>query len=98
VVAGFPVCVTDDAAATRERAARAFALYGQLPSYRAMIDREGVAGPEDIAIVGDEAAVSEGLAAVEAAGATKIIVAAFGRPGDKERTRALLARLATGQS
>jgi hypothetical protein len=63
-----------------------------------MIDREGVAGPEDIAIVGDEAAVSEGLAAVEAAGATKIIVAAFGRPGDKERTRALLARLATGQS
>lgn len=29
-------------------------VYGQLPSYRAMLDREGAAGPADIAIVGDE--------------------------------------------
>ena len=25
-------------------------MYGTLPSYRAMLDREGVAGPEDVAI------------------------------------------------
>jgi 5,10-methylenetetrahydromethanopterin reductase len=96
VVAGFPVCVTDDPAAARDRAARAYIIYGQLPSYRAMLDREGVAGPGDIAIVGDEAAVAEGLAAAEAAGATQVMVSAFGRPDDKERTRALLARLAAG--
>ena len=29
----------------RERAAKVFAIYGQLPSYRAMLDREGAAGP-----------------------------------------------------
>ena len=90
----FPVCVTDDPAAARERAARAYTLYGQLPSYRAMLDREGVTGPEDIAIVGDEAAVSEGLAEAVTAGATRLVVSVFGRRDDKERTRALLARLA----
>ena len=41
VIAALPVCVTDDVAAARERAAKVFAVYGQLPSYRAMLDREG---------------------------------------------------------
>ncbi|MGH9186331.1 MAG: TIGR03564 family F420-dependent LLM class oxidoreductase, partial [Acidimicrobiales bacterium] len=35
IVCVLPVCVTDDVAAARERAARVFAIYGQLPSYRA---------------------------------------------------------------
>jgi 5,10-methylenetetrahydromethanopterin reductase len=94
VVAGFPVCVTGDPAKARERAARAYAVYGQLPSYRAMLDREGVAGPEDLAVVGDEAAVSERLAEAEAAGATEVVASLFGGPEEKERSLALLARLA----
>jgi len=32
IVAGLPVCVTDDAAAARATAAKTFAVYGQLPS------------------------------------------------------------------
>ena len=54
VAASLPVSVTDDIAAARARAAEEFAIYGQLPSYRAMLDREGFAGPEDAAIIGDE--------------------------------------------
>ena len=42
---GLPVCVTDDADAARDKAAELFAIYGHLPSYRAMLDREGAAGP-----------------------------------------------------
>jgi hypothetical protein len=53
------VSVTDDIAAARARAAKEFAIYGQLPSYRAMLDREGFAGPEDAAIVADEHTVSD---------------------------------------
>ena len=41
--------VADDIDATRESAAKTFEIYGQLPSYRAMLDREGLAGPEDAA-------------------------------------------------
>jgi 5,10-methylenetetrahydromethanopterin reductase len=94
VVAGFPMCVTDDPAAARARAAQTYALYGQLPSYRAMLDREGAAGPEELAIVGDEQAVSKRIAEVEAAGATQVIASLFGRPEEKERSWALLGRLA----
>jgi F420-dependent oxidoreductase-like protein len=91
VVVGLPVCVTDDAAAARERAARGFALYGQLPAYRAMLDREGVEGPADVMLAGDEDAVRAQLEALAAAGATDLLAAEFGsRTEERERTRALL--------
>ena len=57
-----PICVTSDPDAARAAAAKVFAIYGQLPSYRAMLDREGAAGPADVALVGDEAAVEAQLA------------------------------------
>lgn len=41
IVCALPVCVTDDSADARARAERAFGFYGALPSYRAMLDREG---------------------------------------------------------
>jgi F420-dependent oxidoreductase-like protein len=94
VVAGFPLCVTADADAARARAAKSYAVYGTLPSYRAMLEREGAAGPEDVALAGDESAVTERLAEIEAAGATEIMVSLFGRPEEKDRSRALLASLA----
>ena len=61
VAAGLPVCVTDDVDAARERIAKVFVVYGSLPSYRAMLDREGAEGPADVAIVGDEATVEAAI-------------------------------------
>jgi len=57
VVCGLPIVVTNDADAAREIIAKDLAVYGMLPSYRAMLDREGVAGPAELSIVGDEATV-----------------------------------------
>lgn len=54
VVAGLPIVLTTNVDAAKEKIAQDLTIYGQLPSYRAMLDREGVAGPADIAIVGDE--------------------------------------------
>ena len=92
VVAAFPVCVTDDVAAARQRAAKTFAMYGSLPSYRAMIDREGMTGPEDMAIVGNEDAVSAEIARLAGLGVHDFVASCFGTPDDKARTRALLLR------
>jgi F420-dependent oxidoreductase-like protein len=94
VVAGFPVCVTDDPDGARERAATIFAVYGQLPSYRAMLDREGLASPADIAMVGDEKTVQSAIEHVAEAGATDFLAAEFGAT-DVEivRTRELLRNL-----
>jgi 5,10-methylenetetrahydromethanopterin reductase len=54
VVAGLPIVLTTNVDAAKEKIAQDLTIYGQLPSYRAMLDREGVAGPADIALVGDE--------------------------------------------
>jgi F420-dependent oxidoreductase-like protein len=94
VIAGLPVAVTDDVATARERAGRAFAGYGDLPSYRAMLDREGLAGPGDVAIVGDEAHVTAELARLAAAGVTDLLAVETGTRDDQPRTRALLTALA----
>jgi F420-dependent oxidoreductase-like protein len=90
VVVGLPLCVTDDVDGTRSRAARMYERYGQLPSYRAMLDREGVAGPADVAIVGSEREVERQLAALESAGATDLCAQVFGSAEQKERGYTLL--------
>ncbi len=77
IVSALPVCVTDDEAGARELAAKAFAVYGHLPSYRAMLDREGAAGPADVAIVGDEKTVLAGIQRFFDAGATDFVAVPF---------------------
>jgi 5,10-methylenetetrahydromethanopterin reductase len=91
VAVGLPVCVTDDADSAREHAATTYSIYGHLPSYRAMLDREQAAGPADVAIVGNEDEVLERLAAIEAAGATEFQAGVFGSPELRARTLELLA-------
>ncbi|QQS25576.1 MAG: TIGR03564 family F420-dependent LLM class oxidoreductase [Actinomycetota bacterium] len=97
VVAALPVCVTDDVAAAHDRAAAVFQVYGHLPSYRAMLDREGAAGPADIAFVGGEAEVEDRIRALAGIGVTDFVAAEFPAHADEaKRTRALLASIAAG--
>jgi 5,10-methylenetetrahydromethanopterin reductase len=91
VAAGLPISVTDDVDGARKQAAEQFVMYGQLPSYRAMLDREGYAGPEDIAIIGDEATVKARLEEVRAAGVDEFVAVTFdASPEVRTRTRMLL--------
>jgi F420-dependent oxidoreductase-like protein len=93
VAVGLPVCVTDDVGAARERAARLFEIYGTLPSYRAMLDREGAGGPADIAVVGDEASVRAQVERLASIGATDLVANVFGSPEERARTRGFLRTL-----
>jgi 5,10-methylenetetrahydromethanopterin reductase len=91
VAAALPVAVTDDVAGVRSVAAKEFAMYGQLPSYRAMLDREGYAGPEDAALIGDESTVGDRLAEVHAANVDEFVAIPFDpSPEGQDRTRAFL--------
>jgi 5,10-methylenetetrahydromethanopterin reductase len=97
VVVSLPIAVHDDVTAARQTAARAFQVYGALPSYRAMLDREGVEGPGDVAVVGNEDSVGEQLQRLAALGATELLAIPFpvgGDPASVARTRALLVQLA----
>jgi F420-dependent oxidoreductase-like protein len=93
VAAGFPVYVSDDADAARQRAAKVYAQYGFLPSYRAMLDREGAAGPESVALVGAEQAVRDQITRIEDTGVTEFVASNFAPRAERERTVALLQSL-----
>jgi len=94
VIAALPVCVTADTAGASARAAETFAAYGGLPSYRAMLDREGVAGPADIAIIGSAAEVQDRVGALAGIGVTDFAAVEFGAtPDEVANTRAALQGL-----
>ena len=94
IAVGLPICVTNDVDHARERAARSFALYGHLPSYRAMLDREGVEGPADVAVAGDEETVAAELRRMADLGTTDLASPLFGSADERRRSFDLLASLA----
>jgi hypothetical protein len=51
-----------------------------------MLDREGVARPEDVALVGSEPDVEQQLAELEQAGATDFTAGPFGSAEEQQRT------------
>jgi len=92
IVAAVPVVLTRDAQTVREQLAQALAIYGQLPSYRAMLDQEGVAGPADLALIGDEHSLREGIARYRDAGVTDFSAAIMSTDDDVfQRTFELIA-------
>ena len=94
IAAGLPMCLTSDVAAARERAAREYVVYGQLPSYRAMLDAEGLAGPADLAAIGNEAALRAAVEQMREAGVSDFACAPFGTAEEQAATRAFVGSLA----
>lgn len=94
VIAALPVCVTTDKEAAAQRAAKVFAVYGTLPSYRAMLDKEGASGPADIAITGSASEVQDRIAALADIGVTDFAAVEFGAtPDEIAETRAAVKGL-----
>ncbi|MGR8948021.1 MAG: TIGR03564 family F420-dependent LLM class oxidoreductase [Gammaproteobacteria bacterium] len=92
IIAGAPIVVTNDPDDAKAKINVGLALYAQLPSYRAMMDKEGASKPADLAIVGDEKSVRDGLARLRDAGATDFNAAiAEVDSGAFDRTFELLA-------
>ncbi len=95
IAVALPVCVTDDVAGARARAAQVFAVYDTLPSYKSMMNREGVDGPGGLAIVGTEAEVRDQIAELAAIGVTDFNAGVFtANPDELARTNSVLRELA----
>lgn len=91
ILAGVTACVTDDPDAVHARSAAEQGLYGSLPAYQHMLQAEGVDGPSDLVIVGDEAIVAQGLRRYAQAGATDVRVTILAADDEEhERTRQVL--------
>lgn len=94
IIAGIMACVTSTPDEARAAARKKLEFYRNLPSYRRMLDREGVAEPWDLLVAGNEDEVQSRIEEFEAAGATDARVAEFcPDPESKRRTRALLVSM-----
>lgn len=91
IVCSLPVWVTDDEASARGFLGAILANYSDLPSYRAMMDIEGVPGLGELSIVGTEDQVREAIAEIAESGATDFTPVPMGaNPDEEARTMAVL--------
>lgn len=92
VICSLPVWVTDDLVPAKNFVATTFKDYAGLPSYRAMLDIEGVQGLESIALIGSEQQVADGLGRIAESGATDFTGVLMGANADElARARSVLA-------
>jgi alkanesulfonate monooxygenase SsuD/methylene tetrahydromethanopterin reductase-like flavin-dependent oxidoreductase (luciferase family) len=94
IVVGLPICVTDDAGRARRNVKRAFGVTSEFASYQTVLAREGVRGPEDVALIGNESRVVAAIGELARAGATEFIAMELCKNDDEaQRTRELLRGL-----
>ncbi len=86
IVCSLPIAVTGDVRATREKVNETLAIYGRLPSYRAMLDREGAAGPADVGLFGSREQVLEQLDDLAQAGVTEFSAVVSASADDRDAT------------
>ncbi len=95
IVCSLPVWVTDDVVAAKNFVGSMLKDYAALPSYRAMLDIEGVQGIESISLIGSEAQVADGLTRIAASGASDFTAVVMGaNPDELAAARAVLASYA----
>lgn len=88
--------MTGDVRATREKVNETLAIYGRLPSYRAMLDREGAAGPADVGLFGSREQVLEQLNDLAQAGVTEFSAVVSASADDRDATYDALNEFAQG--
>lgn len=93
VVVSLPVCITDEPERARDDINTALSIYPTLPSYAAMLEKEGVERPADISLVGTEEQVADAIGRLEEAGGTELIAAISGTPAEQEATFGFLGSL-----
>lgn len=91
IVCSIPVWVTNDPEPAREFIGQILAIYAELPSYRRMLDIEGLHGLAELSLVGSEDEVADGIGAIADSGATDFTAVPMGgNPDEIERTQAVL--------
>ena len=95
IIATLPICVTNNPAALRNQISKTLSMYGQLPSYKAMFEKEGVSEPGDLALVGSASEVEDCLAKLRESGVTDYAASVFATSSEEHiQTRELLCRIA----
>lgn len=84
VVCSLPIAVTNDVEGAKERINNDYAMYATLPSYAAMLEREGQRDPAGVSIIGSREQVLDQLHALAETGASEFSGAASGTRDERE--------------
>jgi alkanesulfonate monooxygenase SsuD/methylene tetrahydromethanopterin reductase-like flavin-dependent oxidoreductase (luciferase family) len=93
VVVALPIAVTHDVDAAKQRMNEAFSIYPNLPSYKAMLDKEGASQAGDIGFIGDEESVAASVHRLADAGATDFVAGIVGDAAEIDRGLKLMSEL-----
>ena len=93
VVAGLPVCVTDDPVAARDLVRPRIEGAGQMASYGRQLAAEGLDDVADLAVIGDADEVAEQIDALVTLGVTELMADVVGTEAEMEATIAVLSTL-----
>ncbi len=93
IAACLPFCLTDDPAGSLQRAGAEYVQSEQLPSYQAMLAREGVSHAADISLIGDESQVTAKVKELEDTGITDYLARIVGTEDERRRSLELLGSL-----
>lgn len=94
-VAMVPVLLSDDVDGGRDTVNEAFRSYGQIPSYRATLERGGAAMPADVAVIGNADAIAAGMQAFAEVGVTDFAAVVPPSAPSAQATMELLSTLVT---
>ncbi|WP_261553591.1 TIGR03564 family F420-dependent LLM class oxidoreductase [Frankia tisae] len=94
VVAGVCLSLTRHPDEVRSWVHDRFGAASGLPSYRAVFDREGITGPADTVLAGDETTLEREISRFAAAGVTELQVVPCGSAAEQDRTIEFAATLA----
>ncbi len=92
-VAMVPTLLSADAGKGRDAINTTFAMYGQIPSYRATLDRGGASSPADVAVFGSANDIEKGLRAYAEVGVTDFVAVIPREAPGTEATMRLLSDL-----
>lgn len=90
VIVLLPIALTSDEPSARAAIAQEMAMYERMPSYQAMLEREGATTGGDIALAGSAGQLLDGLEALREAGATDFGAILLGPPGLRAATYSFL--------
>ena len=96
IVAGVSVITTssdEETEAARVWANKALAIYPQLPSYRAVMAREGATDAADLVLIGDDDTVRAGIERYREAGTDEVALSLMGSPEQNELSWGIISSL-----
>jgi len=94
IVVSLPICLTENPAGARDAIDEMFSIYPTLPSYKAMLDIEGVTRPSEIGLIGSREQIIDGIGRLEVAGGTELVAAPSGNRAEQAATFEFLGELA----